>query len=536
MTVICQNIAPDVQLGKEVKIFSFVNLYGCRIDDGARIGAFVEIQKNAFIGKQCKISSHTFICEGVTIEDECFIGHGVKFINDKYPRAVNPDGTLQTEQDWSCLKTRVGRRASIGSGAVILGGVTIGEEAIVGAGAVVTKDVLPRTIVAGNPARLLRTLDTSPGSCSPQKKISFVDLKGMFEPIRRDVMAEFQRIFDGMQLFLGSNVEAFESAFADYCGMKHCVGVGSGTDALFLALRACDIGPGDEVITVSHTFIATWEAIALVGAKAVFVDVHPDSMLMDVTQLEQAITKQTKAILPVHLYGRMVEMEPILRLAQKYHLRVIEDCSQAHGAAYQGEKVGSWGDVGCFSFYFSKNLGACGEAGGVVTHDPALAERIRALRNHGGTTKYKHELLGTNSRLDELQAAILLRKLPWLDRWNRRRREIAVLYRQGLEGTGVVLPTIPDSTEHVFHLFVIQVDRRDELADYLQQNHVGVGIHYPIPIHKQPAFLQRDGSSYSLPVTESITNRILSLPMHPSLTDEEIRYVCSTIRRFPRNS
>lgn len=539
MSATDQNIAPDVKLGTDVKIFSFVNLYGCEIGDGSKIGTFVEIQKNASIGKNCKISSHTFICEGVTVEDECFIGHGVRFINDQYPQAVNTDGSIQTEADWTCLQTRVCRRASIGSGAVVLGGLTIGEGAVVGAGAVVTKDVPPKTIVAGNPARVLRAVDESapPAEKDTEKKrnVPFVDLKGMFKPIEAEVMADFQQVFDSMYLFLGPNVQAFESAFAEFCGVKHCRGVGSGTDALTLALRACDIGPGDEVITVAHTFVATWEAIAQVGAKAVFVDVRPDTLLMDCSQVEVAITPRTKAILPVHLYGQVVEMDPLLALAKKHDLRIIEDSAQAHGATYKGRKAGSLGDIGCFSFYFSKNLGACGEAGGVVTDDDALADRVRALRDHGGKTKYKHDWLGTNSRLDELQAVILHRKLPLLDGWNARRRELAALYREELQETGVVLPSEHGMGDHVYHLYVIEVDDREALREHLAANGAGVGVHYPIPIHKQAAYLDGNDDSPTLPVTEAAVERILSLPMHPCMTDDDVSYVCSLVRSFRKN-
>ncbi|MCX7047036.1 MAG: DegT/DnrJ/EryC1/StrS family aminotransferase [Candidatus Sumerlaeota bacterium] len=346
-------------------------------------------------------------------------------------------------------------------------------------------------------------------------------------------MEEFGNILKSMRLFLGPNVQNFEKAFAEYCGVKHCIGVGSGTDALVLALRALGVGPGDEVITVSHTFVATWEAIALIGATAVFVDVDPKAMTMDARALEKAITKKTKVILPVHLYGRAANMDEICRAAKKHGLRVLEDSCQAHGAIYQGKRAGALGDAAAFSFYFSKNLGACGEAGGITTNDDDMAKHIRALRDHGGHTKYHHDYLGTNARLDEMQAAILLRKLPFLDRWNDRRREIAALYRKGLAGAeGVTLPEDPGAEEHVYHLYVIQTDRRDAMLDFLKANGVEAGIHYPIPIHQQAAYQSTGGAAASLPVTEALCKRIVSLPMHPCLTDDEVAYVCATVRKF----
>lgn len=364
------------------------------------------------------------------------------------------------------------------------------------------------------------------------RSISFVDLKGQFEPVREQVRQDFDRVLDTMHLFLGPNVEAFEKDYARYCGTRHCLGVGTGTDALLLALLACGIGAGDEVITPSHTFIATWEAIALAGAQAVLTEVEPDTLLMSVQGLEAKITPRTKAIMPVHLYGQMVDMNPILELAKRHNLKVIEDASQAHGATYKGRRVGSLGDLGCFSFYYSKNLGACGEAGGVVTSSDELAERIRAVRNHGGLTKYKHDYLGTNSRLDEMQAVILKHKLPLLDGWNQRRRELAALYAQGLKNSGVTLPGEHGLGDHVYHLYVIQCDRRDDLLAHLSAHKVGAGIHYPIPIHQQKAYLDRGGQILSLPVTEAAVQRILSLPMHPCLSDDDVAYVCDLIHQF----
>ena len=345
MTVIAsplQKIAPNVKFGEGVKVYDFVNLYGCEIGDHSKIGTFVEIQKGAKIGKNCKISSHTFICEGVTIEDDVFIGHNVTFINDMYPRATAEGGGLQTEADWVCIPTLIRKGASIGSSATILSGVTVGEKAIVGAGSVVTKDVPPGTIVAGNPAKPLRKITEEKN----EMKVPYLDLKAQYESIRGEIADAIQQVLDKTAFAGGPFVAQFEKEFAAFCGTRFAVGVGSGTDALWLALLALGIGPGDEVITVPDTFIATAEAISWCGAKPVFVDVDPATYNMDPSKLEAAITPKTKAIIPVHLFGQMADMDPIMEIARKRKLFVIEDASQAHGAEYKGKKAGSIGDAG----------------------------------------------------------------------------------------------------------------------------------------------------------------------------------------------
>jgi len=365
----------------------------------------------------------------------------------------------------------------------------------------------------------------------PAGEIPLVDLRRQHQTVKDDVRAAFDEILNGMRLFLGPNSVAFEGEFAAFLGATDFVGVSDGTTALQLALLACGVGPGDEVITVSNTFFATVEAIALVGAKPVFVDVDPDTLTMDVALAERAITPRTRAILPVHLYGRMADMPAIMALAERHRLRVIEDACQAHGARLGGRAAGTFGDVGCFSFYYSKNLGAYGEAGGIVTNDPEIAERLRMLRDHGSRKRYVHEALGTNARLDEMQAAVLRIKLPYLDGWNAARRRHAEAYNALLAGAPVRTPSIP-GPDHIFHLYVIQTESRDALQRYLESRGIHTGIHYPIPCHLQPACAPYARPDESLPVTEFAVDRILSLPMYPELEDGQIERVAAAVAEF----
>jgi dTDP-4-amino-4,6-dideoxygalactose transaminase len=297
-------------------------------------------------------------------------------------------------------------------------------------------------------------------------------------------------------------------------------------------LRAMDIGPGDEVITPSHTFIATAEAILLTGAKPVFVDIDPETCLMDVSQIESRITPQTRAILPVHLYGQTVDMDPLLEIARKHNLRVIEDTCQSHGAEYKGRKAGSMGDGGAFSFYFSKNLGAYGEGGFITTNDPEIARKVRMLRDHGSGVRYHHDMIGFNGRLDEIQAVVLRAKLPHLADWNNQRRAHAERYNQLLQGLPLKTPVELAGNCHIYHLYVIQTAYRDELQAYLKERGIFSGIHYPVPIHLQRAVEFLGNKPGSLPVTEHTTSEILSLPMFAELTDEQIDYVVACIKEF----
>lgn len=357
--------------------------------------------------------------------------------------------------------------------------------------------------------------------------IPLVDLKAQFNPLKDQIFQQWDQVLSGMRLFLGPNVQAFEEEFAQYCETRFAIGVSDGTSAIQLALRALEIGHGDEVITVSHTFVATVEAILLVGASPVFIDINPATYTMDVNQLEAAITPKTRAILPVHLYGQCVDMDPLIDIARKHHIAIIEDACQAHGATYKGRKAGSIGDIGCFSFYFSKNLGAYGEGGMVTTNEPHLAEQIKKMRDHGSEKRYHHETLGWNSRLDELQAAVLRIKLPHLDKWNENRRTIASAYNQELSKLGLTIPVEADHNHHVYHLYVIRAPQRDALRELLSKKGIGTGIHYPIPVHLQDPF--KAFNSKPLTVTETIVKEIISLPMYPELMPDQINRVCEAI-------
>ena len=362
-------------------------------------------------------------------------------------------------------------------------------------------------------------------------QIPFVDLKRQYQGLREEVLGEIAKSRDSMQLLLGPNVRALEYEFSRYCGTEFAVGVGSGTEALHLALVACGVKRGDEVITVANTYFATIEALALIGAKPVFVEIDPLTYNIDPSQIESRITSKTKAILPIHLYGQPADMDPIVELARAYNLKIVEDACQAHGAEYRGRRTGSLGDAGCFSFYLSKNLGAYGEGGMIVTSDLEVSKKCKMLRDHGQDVKYHHRFMGVNGRLDEIQAAVLRVKLRHLDEWNEKRRRVAEAYERGLPST-LVKPVEMSGAKHVYHLYVIRTSAREQLRAYLEAKGVAVGMHYPIPIHQQEAYRGYCSDNIHLPITEKAAREILSLPMFPELIDEEIDYVCGCVRDF----
>ena len=360
-------------------------------------------------------------------------------------------------------------------------------------------------------------------------QIPLVDLRAQYDTIRDEVASAWEDVLGSMHLFLGPNCEAFDQEFADLCGARHSIGVGNGTDALILALRAMKVGPGDEVVTVSFTFFATVEAIRAVGATPVFVDVDEKTALMDIDQALSAIGPRTKAIVPVHLFGRTV---PLARLRAS-GVPIVEDAAQAHGAALDvGSRAGSGGTAGAFSFYYSKNLGAYGEGGSVTTNDDALADQLRLLRNHGQRTRYESVLMGYNSRPDELQAAVLRIKLRRLRIWNARRREIARRYDELLRDLPVQRPPLPRGEEHVFHLYVVRTPQRDALREHLGTRGIGTGVHYPIPCHLQQAAAELGRRRGALPVTERLSAEVLSLPMYAELSDAQLETVADGVRSF----
>lgn len=359
--------------------------------------------------------------------------------------------------------------------------------------------------------------------------IPLLDLRAQYQSHRQEYLDAVARVLDGMTLFLGPEQDAFEREFAAYCEAAHGVGVSNGTDALNLALRAVGVGPGDDVITVSNTFIATVEAINLVGARPVFVDVDPETYTMDWRKLEGALTSRTRAILPVHLFGHPADMDQIVAVARKYGLAVIEDASQAHGATYKGKKVGSLGDIGCFSLYYSKNLGAYGEAGICVTNNLDYASAMRLFRDHGAHTRYHHEIIGTNARMDEIQAAILRVKLPHLDEWNALRNAHAAIYTEALRPIVTATPSVAPWAGHAFYVYVIRIPERDRVRAELEAQGVLTGVHYPIPCHLQPACAEYGYTAGSLPVTEAFASQIVSLPLYPELTPEQIHAVVTAV-------
>ena len=364
-------------------------------------------------------------------------------------------------------------------------------------------------------------------------KIDFVDLKAQYASISHEVDEAIHRVVAASDFILGKDVDLFEQEFADYCGVAHAIGVDSGASALELALRAYDIGTGDEVVTVSHTFSATAFAISATGARPVFVDVDEHTYNMNPALIEAAITSRTKAIVPVHLYGQPADIDEISRIARKHNLLLIEDACQAHGASFRGRRVGSFGDAAAFSFYPGKNLGAYGDGGMVVTNDEKVAAKLRILRNCGQSEKYKHVMVGFNRRLDSLQAAVLRVKLHHLDTWNEARRNVARLYNEFLgDVTNVVTPREGEDRTHVYHLYVIQHPNRDALLANLREHGISAGLHYPTPVHLQPCYDFLSVPLGSLPITESLASRVISLPMYAELTREQIELVCDRVRQF----
>ncbi|MEW6030751.1 MAG: DegT/DnrJ/EryC1/StrS family aminotransferase [Chloroflexota bacterium] len=359
--------------------------------------------------------------------------------------------------------------------------------------------------------------------------IPIVDLKAQYYGIRAEVDAAIARVLERGNFVLGEEVAAFEREFADYLGAAFAAGVDSGTSALQLALLACGIGRGDEVLAPSHTAVATVAAIEMTGASPVLVDIELSRFTLDPERVAPAITPRTRAIVPVHLYGCSADLDPLLQLARRHNLSVIEDCAQAHGALYRGQKAGTWGHIAAFSFYPTKNLGADGDGGAVVTNDPALAERVRLLRQYGWRERFVSILKGINSRLDEMQAAILRVKLRHLDRWNARRRELARLYDELLADTGLTLPAQPKDAVHVYHQYVIRHPQRERLKAFLKENGVQTIVHYPVPVHLQPAYHDLGYSLGSLPSSELAAAQVLSLPVYPEMDEDAISQVSRLI-------
>jgi dTDP-4-amino-4,6-dideoxygalactose transaminase len=362
-------------------------------------------------------------------------------------------------------------------------------------------------------------------------KILFVDLKAQYFSIKEEIDQAISSVIQDSAFIGGEYAKTFEGNLANYIGVKNCVGVGNGTDALYIALKALGISDGDEVITVANTFIATSEAITLTGASVKFVDCNKETCIIDVDKLEKAITDKTNAVIPVHLYGQPADMDKIMDVAKKHNLYVVEDVAQAHGSVYKGQRTGTIGDMACFSFFPGKNLGAYGDAGAIVTNDDDLARKARMFANHGRIEKYNHEFEGTNSRLDGLQAAILDVKLKHLDKWTERRRTIARIYDAGLKDI-VITPSVMPNVKHVYHLYVIRIKNRDRVKELLAEKGIATGIHYPIPLPFLKAYSYLGHTPADFPVAYSMKDEILSLPIHGDMTDEQVEYVIASLKNI----
>ena len=364
---------------------------------------------------------------------------------------------------------------------------------------------------------------------SDSPKIPLVDLQAQSRSIREEVIAGITEVVDSCAFILGPQVTEFEKQFAEYCGAKHCIGLANGTEALHMALRALDIGPGDEVITAGNSFAATAFAIGYTGAQAVFVDIDPDDYNIDVSLIEQAISDKTKAIIPVHLYGQPARMNEIMEIAKRHNLKVVEDTAQGHGAEIDGKRAGTFGDIGCFSFYPGKNLGAYGDGGAVVTDSDELAEKFRLLRNYGQKVKNRHDMLAYNCRLDTMQAAVLLVKMKYIERWTDQRSQVAQWYREALKDTDVVLPMQHDNMRHVYHLFVVRHPNRDQILEHMAKDNVFGGVHYPNPLVNAESFQSSPCFPMGLPVATAYSKEILSLPMYPEMTKEQVEQVAKSL-------
>ena len=363
--------------------------------------------------------------------------------------------------------------------------------------------------------------------------VPFLDLKAQYRAIKDEVHTAINEVIENTAFAGGPYVAKFEQEFAKFCGVKHAIGVGNGTDALWMALVSLGVGAGDEVITTPNTFIATAEAISLAGATPVFIDIDEKTHNMNPALIEAALTKKTKAIIPVHLFGQPADMDPIMAIAQKHSLHVIEDACQAHGAEYKGKKAGSIGVIGCFSFYPGKNLGAYGEGGGIITNDDSLAAKMKMFRDHGQAKKYYHDIIGWNARLDGIQGAVLNVKLKYLNNWTEARRKHARDYTTGLSTIKeIIVPEEAEYAKHVYHIYAIRVKDRDKLMAYLGEKGISCGIHYPVPLHLQAAYGFMKKGEGSFPIAEKCASEYLSLPMFAELTDEQVAYVIEQIKMY----
>ncbi len=551
----------------------------CEIGEGTKIWHFSHIMKNSKIGKNCnigqnvvispdvvlgnnvKIQNNVSVYTGVICEDDVFLGPSMVFTNVSNPRSH----VIRRNEYQS---TRVKKGASIGANAVVICGHDIGYYAFIGAGAVVTKDVPDYALVVGNPARVVGWMcycgirlnfnNTKQAKCSACGKeyqmihenqieqkaglvvvnsVPLLDLKLQYASIRNAIEPAIKEVVESQYFILGPKVKELEEKVAEYSQTKYGIGVSSGTDALLIALMTLDITSGDEVITTPYSFFATAGVIARLGAKPVFVDIKADTFNIDPAKIEKVITQKTKAIIPVHLYGQLADMDPIMEIARKHKIHVIEDAAQAIGSEYKDRRrAGSIGHLGCFSFFPSKNLGAFGDAGMVVTQDKILAEKLQQLRVHGAELKYYHKFVGGNFRIDTLQAAILMVKIAYLDSWTAKRQEnahdyISLFKTKGLDKI-IGLPVSLDHYRHIFNQFVIRAPKRDNLMKHLKDCKIGCEVYYPVALHNQACFAYLNYKHGSFPISEQATAETLAIPIYPELTMAQKEYVVDKIYEF----
>jgi len=508
----------------------------CKLGKAVLVGQRVVVENGVEIGDSTKIQTGAYITAATKTEERVFVAPMVTTTNDNYMG--------RTEKRFASRRGPILKKGCrVGGGVTLLPGITIGEEAFIAAGSIVTKDAPPYQLLMGAPARVKRSVPDDELLFHEKKKddnstVPSFDLKRQNEALKTELSAVLGKVVASGQFILGENVKALENEIAQVCGVQYGVGVASGSDALYLALLACGVEPGDEVITTPFTFFATAGSIVRAGAVPVFVDIDPKTYNMDPDLIEEKITPRTKALLPVHLFGQAADMGRIMEIAYKHGLKVIEDVAQALGCEYQGRPGGGIGDAGCLSFFPTKNLGCFGDGGMVVTNNQKIAERVRMLRVHGAKKKYYHELLGVNSRLDELQAAVLRIKLPHFKGWLKKREEHAELYNDLFKASGLTVsgyvktPYHLPGCRHTYNQYTIAVRKRDELRDYLKERGIGTTVYYPLPLHLQPVFKELGYKKGDFPHAEQAAGSVLSLPMFPELTEEEIRCVVKTITDF----
>lgn len=491
-----------------------------KIGNNVSVGSSSTIEHHVAIGNGVRIHSNAFIPEFSHLKKGCWIGPGVVLTNASYPLSARAKTELRGPV--------IGEGAKIGGNSSLLPGVVIGNNTLVGAGSVVVGNLSKNKVAIGNPAREIKNMKQLEAYKPILERIPLNDLKAQYRSISAEVDRAIRRVLESGSYILGKEVQIFEKAFAAHMGTKFAVGVSSGTSAIQLALEALGVKAGDEVITTTFTFIATAEGIRHAGATPVLVDIDPVTLCISPTLIEKAITKKTKAIVVVHIHGHPAEMDAIMRIARKHRLVVVEDAAQAHGARYKGRVVGSIGDAGCFSFFPAKNLGAYGDAGAVITNNKTIAERVALLRDHGRKEKYRHDFHGYNHRIDPLQTAILSVKLPYLETWNEKRRQIAETYSAALKD----LIPVPESNSEalpVYHQFVVRTKHRDALQAALADKGIDTGVHYPIPLHLQPALSYLKYKKGRFPNAEKASQEVLSLPIYPEMLEEQVAWV---IRSF----